>query len=77
MTLFTCTILVLELEESTDQNSGSVKSNVGHLEGASGLAAVIKAILALEHGVIPPNANFEKVNPRIDTAGMNLRVHIQ
>ena len=42
---------------------GSVKSNVGHLEGASGLAGVIKAILALEKGMIPPNINFEDPKP--------------
>ncbi|KAI0002769.1 thiolase-like protein [Xylariaceae sp. FL0662B] len=45
---------------------GAVKSNIGHLEGASGLAAMIKAVLVLERGVIPPNANFEKANEKID-----------
>ncbi|KAF2804409.1 reducing type I polyketide synthase [Mytilinidion resinicola] len=45
---------------------GAVKSNVGHLEGASGLAGVIKAVLALEKGVIPPNTNLEELNPGID-----------
>ncbi|KAL8949407.1 MAG: hypothetical protein Q9222_004476 [Ikaeria aurantiellina] len=45
---------------------GAVKTNVGHLEGASGMAGLIKAILVLEKGVIPPNANFERLNPRID-----------
>lgn len=44
---------------------GAVKSMIGHLEAASGMASIIKAILALEHGVIPPNANFEKQNPKI------------
>lgn len=39
--------------------SGSVKANLGHLEGSSGLAGVIKAILILENGIIPPNALFE------------------
>ncbi|KAI9831662.1 MAG: hypothetical protein M1819_004728 [Sarea resinae] len=53
---------------------GSVKTNIGHTEGASGLAGVIKAVLALEHGVIPPNIHFEKPNPRIDLKGWNLRV---
>ena len=42
---------------------GSVKSNIGHLEGASGLAGIIKAILALEKGMIPPNINFENPKP--------------
>ncbi|KAF2279780.1 phenolpthiocerol synthesis polyketide synthase ppsA [Westerdykella ornata] len=44
---------------------GALKSNIGHLEGASGVASVIKTVLALEKGIIPPNANFEKANPRI------------
>jgi acyl transferase domain-containing protein len=43
-----------------------VKGNIGHLEGASGLAGVVKCILMLEKGVVPPNANFEKLNPNID-----------
>lgn len=45
---------------------GSVKANVGHLEGASALASLIKSILILEKGIIPPNALFEKINPDID-----------
>lgn len=52
---------------------GAVKSNVGHLEGTSGVAGVIKAVLALEKGVIPPNTNFEQLNPSIDAASLNLR----
>ncbi|KAH9870202.1 hypothetical protein J1614_007125 [Plenodomus biglobosus] len=53
---------------------GSIKSNIGHLEGASGLAGILKTVLALEHGIIPPNANFEKVNPAIDMAALNVQV---
>ncbi|KAK5630340.1 hypothetical protein RRF57_006055 [Xylaria bambusicola] len=45
---------------------GAIKSNIGHLEGASGIAGVIKAVLALEKGIIPPNTNFEQPNPKID-----------
>lgn len=45
---------------------GSVKSNVGHLDTASGVAALIKAVLCLEHGEIPPAINFTRANPAID-----------
>ncbi|KAI6084919.1 hypothetical protein F4821DRAFT_164132 [Hypoxylon rubiginosum] len=45
---------------------GSVKANIGHLEGSSGLAGVLKSVLILEKGIIPANANFEKVNPKLD-----------
>ncbi|OJJ75778.1 hypothetical protein ASPBRDRAFT_38078 [Aspergillus brasiliensis CBS 101740] len=45
---------------------GAVKANIGHLEGASGLAGLIKTILVLEHGLIPPIAGFRTLNPRID-----------
>lgn len=51
-----------------------MKGNIGHLEGASGLAGVIKTVLILERGIIPPNANFESLNPRIDASGWGLQV---
>ncbi|KAG6016048.1 Type I Iterative PKS [Claviceps pusilla] len=44
---------------------GSIKSNFGHLEGASGVLGMIKAILMLEHECILPTAGFEKMNPKI------------
>jgi acyl transferase domain-containing protein len=43
---------------------GSVKPNVGHSEGASGLNSLIKCVLALEHKVIPPNIKFGSPNPK-------------
>ena len=49
-----------------------MKSNVGHLEGASGIAGLIKTVLALEKGVIPPTTNFERLNPEIDAEYLNI-----
>jgi acyl transferase domain-containing protein/acyl carrier protein len=47
---------------------GSVKTNIGHLDTASGVAGLIKTALALKHRMIPPSLNFERPNPRIDFA---------
>jgi len=45
---------------------GSVKTNIGHLDAAAGVASLIKTVLALEHKLIPPSVNFERPNPQID-----------
>ena len=47
---------------------GSVKTNVGHLDAAAGVAGLIKAVLSLEHGQIPQSLGFEAPNPEIDFA---------
>jgi len=47
---------------------GSVKSNVGHLDAAAGVAGLIKVILSLQKGRIPPSLHFETPNPAIDFA---------
>jgi len=47
---------------------GTVKSNIGHLDIAAGVAGLIKTVLALEHRQIPPSLHFEEPNPRIDFA---------
>jgi acyl transferase domain-containing protein len=55
---------------------GSIKTNVGHLEGASGVAGVIKAVLMLENRIILPSRNFTTPNPRIPLEEWNLEVSI-
>ncbi|WP_156802360.1 type I polyketide synthase [Leeia oryzae] len=53
---------------------GSVKANLGHLEPASGLAGLIKTILALKNRALPSALHLETPNPRIDFAALNLEL---
>ncbi len=53
---------------------GSVKSNLGHLEPASGMAGLIKLALAIQHRTIPPNVHFAAPNPRIPFDQFHLQV---
>jgi amino acid adenylation domain-containing protein len=53
-------------EEKYPLMLGSVKSNMGHAEGAAGIASLIKAALTLQHEKIPPNLHFNKLNPHIN-----------
>jgi acyl transferase domain-containing protein/SAM-dependent methyltransferase/aryl carrier-like protein len=65
--------LTAAFRRSTDRRAfcalGSVKTNIGHTLTAAGVAGLIKALLALKHGTIPPSLNFASDNPEIDFAG--------
>ncbi|KAK2758599.1 Type I Iterative PKS [Arachnomyces sp. PD_36] len=56
---------------------GSVKSNIGHLEAAAGIAGIIKAVLILESGLIPPSINFSKGNPNIKFDEWKIQIPIE
>ncbi len=56
---------------------GSVKTNLGHLEPAAGIAGLIKTVLALQHEEIPPHLHFKQLNPHIDLSGVPVVVTAQ
>ncbi|KAL7940875.1 polyketide synthase [Trichoderma barbatum] len=53
---------------------GSIKTVIGHLEGTAGLAGLLKASLAIQNGIIPPNMHFNKLNPKISPFYTHLHV---
>jgi acyl transferase domain-containing protein/acyl-CoA synthetase (AMP-forming)/AMP-acid ligase II/NAD(P)-dependent dehydrogenase (short-subunit alcohol dehydrogenase family)/acyl carrier protein len=53
---------------------GSLKSNIGHLESAAGIAAVVKVLLSFKHQVLPPNLHFNTPNPLIPWETNNIKV---
>jgi acyl transferase domain-containing protein len=55
---------------------GSVKPNVGHSEGCSGITSLIKGVLALENKTIPPNIKFKNPNPKSQSTYTLLRIVI-
>jgi acyl transferase domain-containing protein len=56
---------------------GAVKANIGHLEGAAGVAGLIKAVLVLRHRWLPPVANLTEPNPHFAIAGTGLNIPTQ
>ncbi|MGD9621705.1 MAG: type I polyketide synthase [Mycolicibacterium sp.] len=53
---------------------GSVKTNIGHLESASGAAGLIKVVLSLQHGLLPPSLHFDNPSPHIPWDTLSVRV---
>jgi acyl transferase domain-containing protein len=53
---------------------GSVKPNVGHLESAAGITGLIKGAMIARHGLVPPNINFDRPNPKIAFDALNIEV---
>ncbi len=53
---------------------GSVKSNIGHLEAAAGISSLIKVVLSLQHGEIPPSLHFQVPNPNVNWEQLPVKV---
>ena len=64
--LSTLSRLWTEVEGSGNVAVGSIKSQIGHLKAAAGIAGIMKSVMALHHRTIPPSANFETPNPTVD-----------
>jgi acyl transferase domain-containing protein/SAM-dependent methyltransferase len=61
-----CAVLCQDRSADQPLALGSIKTNIGHLEPAAGVAGLLKVILALQHKSIPPHLHFTKKNPFID-----------
>ncbi len=68
---------VLGAERQAPLRLGSVKTNVGHLENAAGMAGLIKVVLALQHELIPPHLHLTRLNPHIELDGAPIEIPTQ
>ncbi|MEM9157369.1 MAG: polyketide synthase, partial [Cyanobacteria bacterium P01_F01_bin.33] len=53
---------------------GTVKTNIGHLEGGAGIASLIKVVLAMQHQTIPPHLNVTELNPHVEWERISVKV---
>ncbi|CAK9054933.1 unnamed protein product [Durusdinium trenchii] len=60
------------VQRSSSLYVGAVKTNVSHLEGAAGIAGLLKAITAMQHHQVPPNLHLAKLNPHIDVEEVDM-----
>ena len=56
---------------------GAVKSNIGHLEGAAGMAGLIKTVCSLNRKFVPGNLHFSTLNPHIEAAAQNAQESVE
>ncbi len=68
--LSTLTRLWTDVASGDNVAVGSIKSQIGHLKAAAGIAGIIKSVMALHHRTIPPSAGFETPNPTVDWANI-------
>nr|VFJ49043.1 MAG: Acyl transferase domain-containing protein [Candidatus Kentron sp. FW] len=70
-------VLMSDRSPGEDCYIGSVKTNIGHLEPAAGIAGVIKTVLALQHREIPPHLHLEKPNPHLAITETSLSIPLE
>jgi acyl transferase domain-containing protein len=68
---------VLGNDRSSPLMIGSVKTNIGHLEAAAGIASLIKVVLAMHYQEIPPHLHLQQVNPRLDLTATRITIPTQ
>lgn len=64
-----------DTERKSDIYVGSVKSNIGHLEASSGIAGLIKGIMIVKKGMIPPNIDLETPKPSLKLDERKIKVN--